>query len=151
MQHCYEGVDQARLASLAQSLGMGLFPGAFLALYGELGAGKTTFIKAMAQALGIMDIQSPTFTIVREHRNGRLPLFHFDAYRLADSDELFAIGFADYLCEAGVIAMEWCENVPDALPDDHLEIHFVGSGEDARRLRFEATGPIHKALLEVLP
>lgn len=150
-QRHYEGLDEARLAALAQALGPALFPGAFLALYGDLGAGKTTFTKALAQSLAISDIQSPTFTIVREHREGRLPLFHFDAYRLGGEDELFAIGFADYLQAEGVIAMEWCENVPGALPKDRLDIRLVGSGSEPRRLEIAATGPLHQPLLEVLP
>lgn len=150
-QRRYAGLDEAGLAGLAQSLAKGLFPGAFLAFYGDLGAGKTTFTKALAQALGIEDVQSPTFTIVREHREGRLPLFHFDAYRLGSGEELFAIGFSDYLGEGGVIAMEWCENVPEALPADRLDIRLTGSGNEPRSLEFEATGPLHQALLEMLP
>ncbi len=148
----YSGLEEARLSTLAQGLAKGLFPGAFLALYGDLGAGKTTFTKALAQGMGLgADIQSPTFTIVREHREGPLPLFHFDAYRLGSGEELFAIGFGDYLIEGGVIAMEWCENVPEALPADRLEIHFTGSGSEPRQLEFIATGPVHLGLLEVLP
>lgn len=150
-QRRYDDLDEAGLAALAQSLGGGLFPGAFLALYGDLGAGKTTFTKALAHELGIDDIQSPTFTIVREHWGGRLPLFHFDAYRLASGEELFAIGFGDYLTQEGVIAMEWCENVPEALPPDRLEIRFTGSGQESRLLEIRATGPIHEPLLEALP
>ncbi len=81
--------------------------------------------------MGIQDIQSPTFTIVREHRDGRLPLFHFDAYRLGSGEELYAIGYEDYLAQQGVVVMEWCENVPEALPAQRLEIHLTGSGLDA--------------------
>lgn len=150
-QRRYSGLDEAQLSALARGLAKGLFPGAFLALYGDLGAGKTTFVKALAGELGVEDVQSPTFTIVREHRAGRLPLLHFDAYRLDSGEELFAIGFADYLEQGGVIAMEWCENVPDALPPDRLELHFTGSGDEPRQLDIRAAGPLHEALLEVLP
>lgn len=146
----YIGLDEARLCALGQGLAKGLFPGAFLALYGGLGAGKTTFIRALGEGLGVTDVQSPTFTIVREHREGRLPLFHFDAYRLADAEELYAIGFTDYLAQGGVIAMEWCENVPGALPRERLEIRFAGSGPEPRALEFTALGPAHAALLEGL-
>lgn len=150
-QRRYSGLHQTELSTLAQSLARGLFPGAFLALFGDLGAGKTTFVKALAKELGVEDVQSPTFTIVREHREGSLALFHFDAYRLSGSEELFAIGFGDYLSQGGVIAMEWCENVPEALPNERLEIHFKGSGEEPRQLEFIAYGPTHAHLLEVLP
>ena len=144
----YSNLSRASLCALAKSLSKWLFPGAFLALHGDLGAGKTTFIKALAQEMGILDIQSPTFTIVQEHREGSLPLFHFDAYRLEGGEELFAIGFDDYIAQNGVIAMEWCENVPAALPADRLEIHFIGSGDEPRQLKFIATGPLHAGLLE---
>ena len=100
---------------------------------------------------GIQDIQSPTFTIVREHREGRLPLFHFDAYRLESSEELYAIGYDDYLSEAGVFVMEWCENVPDALPAQRLEIHLSGSGLMPRSADIYAFGGRYASILEDLP
>ncbi|MDR0840237.1 MAG: tRNA (adenosine(37)-N6)-threonylcarbamoyltransferase complex ATPase subunit type 1 TsaE [Christensenellaceae bacterium] len=145
----FNQVDESALQLLAQKLARGLFPGAFLALYGDLGAGKTAFVRALAQELGIFDVQSPTFTIVREHA-GTLPLFHFDAYRLADAGELYAIGFEDYLTRAGVIAMEWCENVPEALPDELLAISLAGSGLSPRTVTFDSRGAQYDALLEAL-
>lgn len=150
LQTNFEGLKEARLCGLGQRLAQGLFPGAFLALYGGLGAGKTAFVRALGEGLGVTDVQSPTFTIVREHWEGRLPLFHFDAYRLADAEELYAVGFMDYLAQGGVIAMEWCENVPGALPPERLEIRFAGSGMEPRALGFTALGPAHAALLEGL-
>ena len=147
----YGGLDEAHLQDLARALSKKLFPGAFLALFGDLGAGKTTFTQGLAHGLGILDIQSPTFTIVREHREGTLPLFHFDAYRLSGADELYAIGFEDYLAQDGVIVMEWCENVPEALPVSRLDIRLTGSGSEPRVVVFCARGPAYEALLEVLP
>ncbi len=100
---------------LGHRLGSQLKPGAIIAYYGDLGAGKTAFTRGLARGLGIEDpITSPTYTIVNEYE-GRIPLFHFDMYRLSCSDELFDIGWEDYLSRGGVIAVEWSERVEDAL------------------------------------
>ena len=143
------GLSEASMEALGHALGQRLFPGAFLAFFGDLGAGKTTLTRALAASLGIDGIASPTFTIVREHE-GTLPLFHFDAYRLSDEDELFAIGFDDYFTRGGVIAMEWCENVPGALPNERLELHLKGSGAEHRTLRLEAKGAAYETILDAL-
>lgn len=136
--------DTARIGKAIAPL---LFPHAFIALFGDLGAGKTTFTRSVAQGLGIEDIQSPTFTIVREHE-GRLPLLHFDAYRLGSEDELYAIGYDDYLSRPAVIIMEWCENVPYALPSERLELHIQGSGAERRTMTFISYGEKYHELLE---
>lgn len=146
---CIKGLSESEMCSIASSLASMLVGGDFLAFYGDLGAGKTTFIRALADSIGIRDISSPTFTIVQEHQ-GRFPFFHFDAYRLSDSDELYAIGFEDYLNRNGIIAMEWCENVTDALPPERLEIHISGSGSEARELRFVALSPRYCKILEAI-
>ena len=149
MEKILKDLDEAAVCAVAKRIAKGLFSGAFVALFGDLGAGKTTFTRALAAQLGIFDVQSPTFTIVREHE-GALPLFHFDAYRLADADELYAIGFDDYLARDGAIVMEWCENVPEALPKERLEIHISGSGTEARTLRMKAAGERYARILEEL-
>ncbi len=136
--------DTARIGNAIAPL---LFPHAFIALFGDLGAGKTTFTRSVAQGLGIEDIQSPTFTIVREHEGG-LPLLHFDAYRLGGEDELYAIGYDDYLSRPAVIIMEWCENVRYALPSERLELHIQGSGTEKRTMIFESYGEKYHELLE---
>lgn len=141
--------SEYEMRELGRRIGERLFPGAFIALYGGLGAGKTTLTKGIAAALDIAGILSPTFTIVRHHE-GKLPLDHFDAYRIEDTDELYAIGFEDYLMGDGVIVMEWCENVPDALPENRLEINIAGSGEDARRVILTAHGESYAELLKEL-
>lgn len=104
--------------ALGQRLAQLLRPGDVIAFYGGLGAGKTALTRGLAQGLGIHEnVTSPTYTIVNEYLSGRLPLFHFDMYRLGSSDELFDIGWEDYLARGGVCAVEWSENVEDALTD----------------------------------
>ncbi len=147
MELTLNNITEQQLEELAIKIAAGLFPGAFIALFGDLGAGKTAFTKYAAKALGIEDIQSPTFTIVREHE-GSIPLFHFDCYRLEDEEELYAIGFEDYLERGGAIIMEWCERVPYALPAERLELHITGSGAMPRTLRFVPVGEKYCNLLE---
>ena len=111
-----------------------LEPGAVVAFTGDLGAGKTAFTRGLARGLGIPDrITSPTFTIVNEYEGGRLPLFHFDIYRLGSADELFDIGWEDYLRRGGVCAVEWSENIADALEGDLVRVDLRrGDGENER-------------------
>ena len=107
----------AETEALGERLGKQLRPGAVIAYEGGLGMGKTAFTRGLARGLGCRGrVTSPTFTIVNEYE-GRIPLFHFDMYRLSSSDELFDIGWEDYLSRGGVCAVEWSENVEDALQD----------------------------------
>ncbi len=116
MQITTHSADETQ--ALGQKLASRLAPGDVIAYFGDLGAGKTAFTRGLAQGLGITDpVTSPTYTIVNEYLSGRIPLFHFDMYRLSSSDELFAIGWEDYLSRGGVCAVEWSENVEDALQD----------------------------------
>ncbi|MCF2661373.1 tRNA (adenosine(37)-N6)-threonylcarbamoyltransferase complex ATPase subunit type 1 TsaE [Pseudoflavonifractor phocaeensis] len=117
-------------------LGRVLEPGAVVAYTGDLGAGKTAFTRGIAQGLEIPEqVTSPTFTIVNEYEGGRLPLFHFDMYRLGSSEELFDIGWDDYLARGGVCAVEWSENVEDALDDDAIRVEIRrGDQDDQRRI-----------------
>jgi len=101
---------------LGRRLAERLSPGDVVAYRGDLGAGKTAFTRGIAAGLGVKErVTSPTYTIVNEYPSGRLPLFHFDMYRLSSADELFDIGWEDYLARGGVCAVEWSENVEDAL------------------------------------
>lgn len=108
--------------------------GDVIAYYGGLGAGKTAFTRGLAAGLGVTDeVTSPTYTIVNEYMSGRIPLFHFDMYRLSSSEELFDIGWEDYLARGGVCAVEWSENVEDALTGAiRVTIETLGTDPDAR-------------------
>ena len=121
---------------LGEKLGRILTPGTVLAYTGDLGAGKTAFTRGLAKGLEIPErITSPTFTIVNEYEGGRLPLFHFDMYRLGSSDERFDIGWEDYLVRGGVCAVEWSENVEDVLDADTIRVDIRrGESDDQRRI-----------------
>ena len=117
-------------AKLAQQL----TAGTIIAYKGDLGAGKTAFTRGLARGLGAKEsVTSPTYTIVNEYLSGRLPLFHFDMYRLRSADELFDIGWDDYLERGGVCAVEWSENVADAL-ENPITVTIEKLGEDSRRI-----------------
>ena len=127
----------AETEAIGSALGKILMPGTVLAYRGDLGAGKTAFTRGLARGLGCTDIvTSPTYTIVNEYLGGRLPLFHFDMYRLRSSDDLFDIGWDDYLDRGGICAVEWSENVDDAM-EDAIYITIEKLGEDSRRITIE--------------
>ena len=127
----------AETEALGAALGRVLAPGTVIAYRGDLGAGKTAFTRGLARGLGYADpVTSPTYTIVNEYLGGRLPLFHFDMYRLRSSDDLWDIGWEDYLDRGGVCAVEWSENVEDAL-EDALTVTIEKLGEDSRRITIE--------------
>ena len=119
----YLSHNEIETEAIAARLAATLEPGSVVAYLGGLGMGKTAFTRGLASGLGYPGrVTSPTFTIVNEYEGGRLPLFHFDMYRLADSDALFDIGWEDYLERGGVCAVEWSELVADALPSDTVYV-----------------------------
>ncbi|MGI6721525.1 MAG: tRNA (adenosine(37)-N6)-threonylcarbamoyltransferase complex ATPase subunit type 1 TsaE [Anaerovoracaceae bacterium] len=120
----------ARLAGEAE-------PGQVIALIGDLGTGKTTLTRYIARELGIREnITSPTFTIIREYKSGRLPLYHFDVYRVSDPDELFEIGYEEYFYGDGLCIVEWADLIEELLPPDARRIYMeYGSGENERIYR----------------
>ena len=123
-----------------ENLGRTLEPGAVVALHGELGAGKTAFTRGLAIGLGITtSVSSPTFTIVNEYP-GSIPLFHFDMYRLDSENELFDIGWDDYIERGGVCAVEWSEKVPAAFPQDAVIVKLENLGGDTRRIEIMTGG-----------
>ena len=115
-----------------------LGPGDVLALSGDLGAGKTHFVKGLAEGLGAgNDVTSPTFTLIHEYVGGRLPLFHFDFYRLESEDEVLRIGFDDYLGAGGVLAIEWADKFPALLPPNGLWLRFSHRADGTREVETE--------------
>ena len=123
--------------AIGSALAKILTPGTVLAYRGDLGAGKTAFTRGLARGLGYTEpVTSPTYTIVNEYLGGRLPLFHFDMYRLGSSDDLWDIGWEDYLERGGICAVEWSENVDDAM-ENAIWVTIEKLGEDARRITIE--------------
>ena len=118
---------------LGKRIAEGLKPGAVLALTGPLGAGKTTLAQAIARGLCVTErMASPTFTIVQEYQSGRLPLFHFDVYRVSDPDELFEIGFEEYLHAGGGCLIEWADLIEDVMPPETVWVRLeYGENEDS--------------------
>lgn len=127
--------------ALGKSLGEKLQPNDVVAFFGDLGAGKTAFTKGLAKGMGIDDyVVSPTFTIVNEYE-GRMPLYHFDVYRIHGADALYDIGYYDYLESGGVCAIEWSENIEDCLPQSHYRVAIRrGEGNDDRIITIEKRG-----------
>ena len=133
----YTTNSPAETEAIGAALGKILKPGTVIAYRGDLGAGKTAFTRGLAKGLGCTDmVTSPTYTIVNEYLNGRMPLFHFDMYRLGSSDDLWDIGWEDYLERGGVCAVEWSERVEDAL-EDAISITIEKTGEESRRITIE--------------
>ena len=127
----------AETEKIGAALGKILKPGTVIAYRGDLGAGKTAFTRGLARGLGSGEmVTSPTYTIVNEYHGGRCPLFHFDMYRLASSDDLWDIGWEDYLDRNGICAVEWSENVADAM-EGSISITIEKLGDDARRITIE--------------
>ena len=123
--------------ALGQAVAARLCPGDVVAFRGDLGAGKTAFTRGLARGLGIRQpVTSPTYTLVNEYLDGRLPLFHFDMYRLGSSEEIFDIGWEDYLSRGGIIAAEWSENVADAM-EDAILVSIRRTGDFDREITIE--------------
>ncbi len=123
--------------SVGATLAKNLTSGAVVAMFGDLGAGKTAFVRGMAAGLSSPSrVTSPTFTIVNEYE-GRLPLFHFDMYRLASSDELFDIGWEDYLARDGICVVEWSENVPGAFDGTEMRVSIEKLTDTQRKIIIE--------------
>ena len=127
----------AETEAVGCALGKVLAPGTVLAYEGDLGAGKTAFTRGLARGLGCTEqVTSPTYTIVNEYLSGRLPLFHFDMYRLRSAEDLWDIGWDDYLERGGICAVEWSENVREAM-EGAVRIRIEKLGEESRRILIE--------------
>jgi tRNA threonylcarbamoyladenosine biosynthesis protein TsaE len=133
---------------LGEAIGAAALPSLVIALVGPLGAGKTRLVRAIADGAGVCDqiVNSPTFVLVQEYR-GRLPIFHFDTYRLRSLDEFIELGAEEYLRSDGVCCIEWADRVVDVLPLDVLRVEITVVGRDEREFRFTANGPISVSVL----
>ncbi len=141
----------AETRTLGAIVGELLRPGDIIALHGELGSGKTQFVKGLARGLGVREaIHSPTFILANEHRSGRLPLFHIDAYRVTGVREAAGFGLEEYLDDAGVTAIEWAERIEAALPPEHLKVRFTHLSDNEREVSMEGRGGRYVELLREL-
>ncbi len=139
-------------AAFGASLAQILVPGDFIALIGDLGAGKTQFARGVAAGLRVdlsIPITSPTYTLLNIYQ-GRLPLYHFDLYRLQGDQDVVDLGFAEYFYGEGVCLVEWAERLAGELPEEHLSISFSHSGDDTRVLDFKASGQRAEDILRKL-
>ena len=124
--------------NLGKKLGSSINDGCVIAFYGDLGAGKTHFISGLAMGIGFEgETYSPTFSLVNEYIGGRLPLYHFDMYRVTGWEDLYSTGFFDYIDMGGVLAVEWSENIEAALPEDVIRITITNTGEQTRKIDIE--------------
>lgn len=141
--------NEKNTAELAENIESEKFPGMTICLIGDLGSGKTVFVKAFAHALGIDEhITSPTFNIIKEYEEGELPLYHMDVYRLEDAKE--DIGIEDYFDKSGVTIIEWADMINDRLPEERLEIKFKIIDENTRVLRLIPYGRKYEEICEVI-
>ncbi len=144
--------DLAGTETLGRRLGERLFPGAVLALVGQLGAGKTHLTRAIAEGLGVANpaaVNSPTFVLIQEYP-GRIPVFHFDAYRLSGSREFAELGVEEYFSSDGVSIVEWADRVDSAMPAELLTVRIIVTGPESRQFDLEASGPRYIEVLESL-
>ncbi len=149
MNYKYTSRCEADTLELAENIESEKFPGMVICLDGELGSGKTVFVKGFAKALGITEtITSPTFSLVKEYQDGELPLFHMDVYRLDDAKEDF--GLDDYLNQDGVCIIEWPEMIEGQLPEERLDIKFKVIDDETRILVFTPYGQQYEDLCEAV-
>lgn len=126
---------------LAKSLSKFVTEGDLIALIGDLGTGKTTFTQTFARYLGVLEnLKSPTFNYVLEYYSGRLPLYHFDVYRLLEAEEIYEIGFEDYLNNKGILIIEWADIIESELPREYIEIKFKYNDEKSREVEINYVG-----------
>ena len=131
----------AETRELGRQLAQSLLPGDVLLLYGDLGAGKSELTRGIAEGLGVSGpVTSPSFTILNVYDDGRIPLYHFDWYRLESAEELYEMGMDEYLGGDGVAVVEWPTQCPEAIPETHLAIHLTPAGETEREISCSPLG-----------
>ena len=134
MKTVFHSYSSKQTEEFGAQLGKSLKAGDVVALFGDLGAGKTAFTRGLAHGMGFDgEVSSPTFALVHEYP-ADIPIYHFDMYRITDDDSLYAVGFYDYFDRGGIIAAEWCENIPFALPERRYEISFKKLDETRRAI-----------------
>lgn len=125
---------------IGEAIGQAAEAGTVVALIGDLGTGKTTLTKSIARGLGVTEtVTSPTFNIIREYKSGRIPLYHFDVYRIGDPDEMFELGYEEYFYGDGICVVEWADIIEELLPEDAVIIRIErGADEEEREYRIES-------------
>ncbi len=127
--------------NIGKSLGEKITSGTVIAFRGGLGMGKTCFTRGLANGLGSTDtVTSPTFALINEYLSGRLPLYHFDMYRISSWEDLYSTGFFDYIAQGGVLACEWSENIENALPEDTIFVEFKRIDDTTREITIKQAG-----------
>jgi tRNA threonylcarbamoyladenosine biosynthesis protein TsaE len=147
----YLSHNQDETINLGVKIAARVKPGDIICLFGELGTGKTTFVKGLAEGLKIKSrqVHSPTFVLLNIYE-GRLPLFHFDLYRLGDPCEIAQLGHEEYFYDNGVAVIEWAERLKQFMPEDYLAVRLEHQGEDLRAVELEAVGERSRHLLDKL-
>jgi len=147
----FRAVSENDTGQLGTALASAFQPGLVVALIGNLGAGKTRLVQSIAVALGLnrQDVTSPTFVLIQEYA-GKLRLYHFDTYRLSDSDQFLELGADELMASDGVCLIEWADRVDDVLPRDLLRIEIEITGPEERFFQISGSGPISKAVVEKL-
>jgi len=149
VNHVVDVGNLAETDALGRRLGSLLFPGAVVALIGPLGAGKTHLVRAIAMGLDVVNpnqVSSPTFVLIQEYE-ARLPIYHFDAYRLRTEAEFAELGVHEYFQGYGVCLVEWADKVPGCLPEEYLQIKIKVTGAESRRFEMVARGKVYEKLL----
>lgn len=142
LKYMARSVEETELIAeeFAKKLDTGGISQAFVALRGEMGVGKTAFVRGFARHFGITGVKSPTYTVVNEY-HGDAEIYHFDMYRLEDEDDLWSIGFEDYLKRRGYVISEWTEKIEDVVPSDALSVRIERVAEDESSRRITITFP----------
>jgi tRNA threonylcarbamoyladenosine biosynthesis protein TsaE len=149
---CVVTRSETETVALGEKAGRLLRPGDFVALFGELGSGKTRFAQGVALGVGVdpsVHVTSPTYTIMNEYR-GAYPLYHFDIYRLGGDSDVAELGFEEYFYGQGICLVEWADRLVSELPEEHLKVSFYHEGNDARRIVFEWYGTRYEEILREL-
>lgn len=143
MEQIFTSSSQQETEALGARLADQLAPGSAVAFFGDLGAGKTAFIRGLLRRLGYAgEVTSPTFAIVNEYRGGRLDAAHFDMYRISGPDELYGTGFYDYLDGRMLVLIEWSENIESVLEDDWVRVRIEGCADEVRTITVTGAKPL---------